>query len=148
MIHTWWSRRTQLNGHKMPLLTFILFYLYLLFCSGDTLIFDALQNRLYIDDGNDNYHALCFRDYQKDCEQCVGFETGHECSDAGYCMSNQCSCDMGFSGTACQNARNWFKYKFSRQFFSFNAFRFRLFLAIPVKTPIIDLNSNFPANFF
>jgi carbonic anhydrase len=71
---------------------------------GDTLIFDALQNRLYIDDGNDKYHALCFRDYQKDCEQCVGFETGHECSDAGYCMSNQCSCDMGFSGTACQNA--------------------------------------------
>merc|ERR1712156_507109 len=70
---------------------------------GDTLIFDALENRLYIDDDKDKYHALCYRDYQKDCEQCAGFETGHECSDAGDCMSNECHCDEGFTGSACQN---------------------------------------------
>ena len=49
--------------------------------------------------------SYLYRDYQKDCEQCVGFETGHECSDAGDCMSNQCQCDIGFSGESCQNAR-------------------------------------------
>ena len=74
---------------------------------GDTLIFDALENRLYIDDGKDKYHALCYRDYQKDCEQCAGFETGHECSDAGDCMSNECHCDEGFTGSACQHERNF-----------------------------------------
>lgn len=74
---------------------------------GDTLIWDALQNRLYIDDEHDEYHAICYRQYQRDCEQCQGFENGHECSDAGDCLSGTCMCDVGFEGSSCQVARKF-----------------------------------------
>ena len=80
---------------------------------GDTLIFDALQNRLYIDDGNDKYHSLCYREMQRECEQCSGFENGHECTDAGDCLDNQCKCDEGFTGVSCEHARNFFLSFFS-----------------------------------
>jgi hypothetical protein len=32
--------------------------------SGDTLIWDAHQNRLYIDNDRKEYHALCYREYE------------------------------------------------------------------------------------
>lgn len=31
---------------------------------GDTLVWDAFLNRLFIQDEHDHYNALCFRDYQ------------------------------------------------------------------------------------
>ena len=32
--------------------------------AGDTLIWDAFLNRLYIDDQHDHYNAMCYRDYE------------------------------------------------------------------------------------
>lgn len=72
---------------------------------GDTLVWDALENRLYIDSKQDKYSALCYRQYERECEQCAGFETGFECSEAGDCMNHQCVCDMGFHGEECQHER-------------------------------------------
>jgi len=69
---------------------------------GDTLVWDAFLNRLFIQDEHDHYNALCFRDYQNSCEECDGFENGHICSNAGDCINNQCQCDGEFMGYSCQ----------------------------------------------
>ena len=71
--------------------------------AGDTLIWDALENRLYIDDAEDKYHALCYREEVEEC--CSGAENGHACSDAGDCLEGVCYCDDMFRGNACEDAR-------------------------------------------
>ena len=70
--------------------------------SEDTLVWDAFLNRLFIQDEHDHYNALCYRDYQEDCDQCIGFEDGRSCLDSGSCQDNQCTCDEGFTGMGCR----------------------------------------------
>jgi len=70
--------------------------------SGDTLIWDALENRLIIVDADEKHTPLCFKEYEKDCQSCVGHNVRHECGDAGDCMDNVCYCDSEFRGKACQ----------------------------------------------
>ena len=72
---------------------------------GDTLIWDALEDRLFIDDQRDEYHGICYKQY--DTCNC-GHELIHECSDAGDCFNNDCKCDKGFEGTECQIARKYY----------------------------------------
>jgi len=75
---------------------------------GDTLIWDALQNDLYIENRRDDQYALCFHEEPKECHQCPGWEVGRECSNAGDCNNNDqetdCDCDEGFDGKSCQVA--------------------------------------------
>ncbi len=75
---------------------------------GDTLIWDAHENRLYIDSRHDEYHAICYRLYQRECQTCPGFNQGQECTDAGDCIKcaiNECACDDGFIGRHCEIPR-------------------------------------------
>ncbi len=84
---------------------------------GDTLIWDAHLNRLYIDNRYDHYHALCYREYQRECQTCPGFNFGRECCDAGDCKKcaiNECLCDQGFMGRQCEIPR-----KYARTHFTF-----------------------------
>ena len=69
----------------------------------DTLIWDALEDRLFIDDQRDEYHGICYKQYDTSC-QC-GYELIHLCSDAGDCVNGECKCDDEFEGTECQIAR-------------------------------------------
>jgi len=69
---------------------------------GDTLVWDAFLNRLFIQSEYEKIEGLCYRYFQNECEHCDGFEHGHTCSDSGDCYENQCHCDTMFSGHACQ----------------------------------------------
>ncbi len=78
------------------------------FFAGDTLIWDAHLNRLYIDSEYDEYHALCYKEYQRECNTCPGFNCGAECTDAGCCTEcglAECACDYGFKGHQCEIPR-------------------------------------------
>ncbi len=92
-----------------PINTILCFYEWSCLQSGDTLIWDAHLNRLYIDDHYDTYHAICYRDYRQDCERCPGFNRGQECTDAGDCSDEMgrpmCECDPRFEGDQCQLPR-------------------------------------------
>ena len=72
---------------------------------GDTLIWDALENRLFIDDQRDKYHAVCYKAFQSTCNCEYEFEFERPCTDSGDCVSGTCECDDGFSGDDCQFAR-------------------------------------------
>lgn len=74
---------------------------------GDTLIWDAFENRLIIVDDDTKHQPLCYKEFTKSCRNCVGHNVGHECGDAGYCNENQCYCDQGFKGKGCQLGRKY-----------------------------------------
>ncbi len=106
----------QDHGHKgNPILDFYWFRTdSQLAIAGDTLIWDAHLNRLYIDSNRDEYRALCYKEYQRECNTCPGFNCGAECTDAGCCMEcglAECACDMGFTGYQCQMPRKQWKLK-------------------------------------
>ena len=41
------------------------------------------------------------------CDQCMGLDDGHKCSDAGDCMNNECMCDEDFSAHDCHLGRKF-----------------------------------------